>query len=362
LSYKGNKNLSPYSFVYVKICVFLTKDIQMEAAEIVASWKTGKFRPTYWLEGEEAYEIDKITDFAEHQLLPEDQQSFNLSIFYGKDSRVEDILNACRRYPMFYERQVVIVKEAQHVKELDRLESYIEHPLPSTIFIVAHKDKKLDGRSRLSKLLKSNAVVVTTRKLYDNELPEWVTDLVRAKGLDIRSKALNMLVNHIGNDLQRIENEIDKLRINMGTRTQIDEDDIERFVGISKEFNVFELQAAIVQRDITAALHIINYFSSNPKAGPIQLLLPTLFSFFSKLYVAFSSPSRDEQSIGGLLGLRPFMTRQYLVAMQRYDFKEIEEALILLEQYNLLSVGIGRGDADDASLMRELLLKIMMKD
>lgn len=362
LSYEGKENLILPSFAYVKIIDFLTKGMHMEALDIVSDWKKGKFQPVYWLEGEEPYAIDKVTEYAEQFLLSEDQRAFNLSVFYGKDSRIEDVLNACRRYPMFADRQVVIIKEAQLLKDLDRLEGYITQPLASTIFVVAHKDKKLDGRSRLSKVLKTHAVVVTTRKLYDNELPEWVGELIHSKGLEIRSKALHMLVNHIGNDLQRIENELDKLRINLEGRKQIDEDDIERFIGISKEFNVFELQSAIVQRDASAALNILNYFSSNPKAGPIQLILPTLFGFFSKLYVAFASPSRDEQSLGALLGIRPFMTRQYIQAMQRYDFREVEKALILLERYNVMSVGVGRGDADDAALMKELLLKMMIKD
>jgi len=234
--------------------------------------------------------------------------------------------------------------------------------LSSTIFIVAHKEKKVDGRGKLAKILKAKAEVLTTKKMYDNELPEWASSMIKSKGLEIQSKALHMLVGHIGNDLQRIENEVEKLSINLQGRKQITEDDIENFIGISKEFNIFELQAAVVNRDLSGALNIINYFSSNPKAAPIQLVLPTLFSFFSKLYVASSSGSRDEYSLSAVLGVKGFFVKQYIQAMQRYSFSDIEKVLVLLQHYNLMSIGIGRVNMDDASMMKEMVAKIMIKE
>ena len=193
-------------------------------------------------------------------------------------------------------------------------------------------------------------------------MPEWVSSMIKTKSLDIQSKALHMLVGHIGNDLQRIENEVDKLSINLQGRKQITEDDIENFIGISKEFNIFELQAAIVNRDLPVALNIINYFSSNPKAAPIQLVLPTLFSFFSKLYIASSIGSRDEYSLSAALGVKGFFVKQYIQAMQRYNYTDIEKVLILLQHYNLMSVGIGRVNLDDASMLKEMVAKIVMRD
>jgi DNA polymerase-3 subunit delta len=334
----------------------------MSVEQILSDWSRKTYKPVYWLEGEEPYYIDKLTQFAEHQILPADQTAFNLSVFYGRDAKVDEVINACKRYPMFHELQVVVLKEAQQMRDLDKLETYISNPLGSTIFIVAHKEKKVDGRSKLSKILKTKAEVLSTKKLYDNELPEWASSMIKTKALDIHSKALHMLVGHIGNDLQRIENEVDKLSINLQGRKQITEDDIENFIGISKEFNIFELQAAIINRDLPAALNIINYFSSNPKAAPIQLILPTLFSFFSKLYVAASIGSRDEYSLSAALGVKGFFVKQYIQALQRYNYTDIEKVLMLLQHYNLMSVGIGRVNIDDASLLKEMVAKIVMRD
>lgn len=329
---------------------------------IIQEWKKGIYHPVYWLEGEESYYIDQLIDYAEKHILNESEASFNLSIFYGRDTKLDDVVNACKRYPMFSERQVVILKEAQHMKEVEKLEAYIDHPLSSTVFIVGHKEKKIDGRSKLAKQLKSKTVLLTTKKLYDNELPDWTERMIHQKGLDIQSKALQMLVDHIGNDLQRLENEVDKLTVNLQNRKQITEDDIESFVGVSKEFNIFELQAALGRRDMNSTLKILNYFEANPKVAPIQLVLPTLYSFFSKLYMAASSSSRDEYSIAALLGLKGFFAKQYIQAIQLYSFVEIEKALILLHHYNLKSIGIGKADTSDASLMRELAAKIILQD
>ncbi|MEY4629436.1 MAG: hypothetical protein RLZZ595_1762 [Bacteroidota bacterium] len=334
----------------------------MDVEQVIQNWKKKVFKPVYWLEGEEPYYIDKLTHFAEEHILPADQVSFNLSVFYGRDAKVDEVINSCRRYPIFHEIQVVVLKEAQQLRDLEKLESYINNPLSSTIFIVAHKEKKVDGRGKLAKILKAKAEVLTTKKMYDNELPEWASSMIKSKGLEIQSKALHMLVGHIGNDLQRIENEVEKLSINLQGRKQITEDDIENFIGISKEFNIFELQAAVVNRDLSGALNIINYFSSNPKAAPIQLVLPTLFSFFSKLYVASSSGSRDEYSLSAVLGVKGFFVKQYIQAMQRYSFSDIEKVLVLLQHYNLMSIGIGRVNMDDASMMKEMVAKIMIKE
>ncbi len=333
----------------------------MNIEQIISDWKSKKYKPVYWLEGEEPYYIDKLTKFAEEQILPEEQQAFNLSIFYGRDCKADEIINTCRRYPMFYDIQVVLLKEAQQLKDIDKLETYINQPLISTVFIIAHKEKKVDGRSKLAKLLKSKTEFLSTKKMYDNELPEWTSNMIKSRGLEIQSKALQLLVGHIGNDLQRIENEVEKLSINLKGRKQITEDDIEEYIGVSKEFNIFELQSAVINRDLPSALNIINYFSSNPKAAPIQLILPTFYSFFSKLYIAASSPSRDEFALSSLLGLKGFFVKQYVQALQRYSFSEIEKVLLLLSHYNLMSIGIGRVNADDAALMKELTVKIITK-
>ena len=331
----------------------------MSAERIIHDWKRKIFKTVYWLEGEEEYYINEVMDFAEHHLLSEEEKSFNLTVFYGKDADWAAVINACRRYPMFAERQVVLLKEAQQMRDILKLEPYILQPLSSTIFVVSYKDKKVDGRSKMAKLLKEKGELLTTKKMYENQLPEWVTELVHSMGLTINQKALNLLIDHIGNDLMRIKSEIEKIRINLGTRKGIHEDDIEKFVGISKEFNVFELQDALAKKDLSKALRIIQYFDSNPKAGPIQLVLPALYSFFSKVYMTYSFVGRDENVIAAAIGVRPIFVKDYLVAAKKYGFAGIENAILLLHHYNLKSVGVGTVNTEDGALMKELVVKLL---
>ena len=183
----------------------------MAVEKIIAEWKKGVFKPVYWLEGEEEYFIDKVVDYAEHHILNESESSFNLSVFYGRDTAWSDVVNACRRYPMFAERQVVLLKEAQQMRDVEKLEGYVEKPLASTVFVVSYKDKKVDGRTKFAKVLKEKGVFVSTKKMYDNQLPDWTQEMVQSKGLSISPKGLALLVDRIGNDLTRIENEIEKI-------------------------------------------------------------------------------------------------------------------------------------------------------
>ena len=331
----------------------------MSAEKIIAEWKKGQFKPVYWLEGEENFPIDQLVDYAENQILSESEASFNRSVFYGRDSNWADVINACRRYPMFAEKQVVILKEAQHMRDIDKLEAYVEQPLSSTIFVVAHKDKKLDGRSKLAKLLKTKAVVLTTKKLYENQLPEWTQQLITAKSLQIQPKALALLVDHIGNDLSRISNEIEKISINLGSRKNITEDDIENFVGVSKEFNVFELQDAIARRDLAKCLRIVQYFESNPKAGSIHMALPSLYSFFSKAYMVSGAGSTDEKAIASALGVNPFFAKDYIRAFQSFGPQGLEKVLLLLHHYNLKSLGVNSPAMADGELLKEMICKML---
>lgn len=331
----------------------------MSAEHIIRDWKRKVYKPVYWLEGEEEYFINEVMDFAEHQILPEEEKSFNLTIFYGKDADWASVVNACRRYPMFAERQVVLLKEAQQMREIAKLEPYIMQPLGSTIFVVSYKDKKVDGRSKLAKLLKEKGELLSTKKMYDNQLPEWVTELLLSRGLTIQQKALALLIDHIGNDLMRIKSEVDKIQINLGNRKMIDEDDVEKYVGVSKEYNAFELQIALAKKDLAKALRIIQYFESNPKAAPIQLVLPTLYSFFSKVYMIFGIPGPDEKTSASVLGVSPFFVKDYLTAAKNYGFAGTENALLLLHHYNLKSVGVGSVNVEDASLLKELVAKLL---
>lgn len=331
----------------------------MSVEKILGDWKKKAFRPVYWLEGEEDYYIDKLMQEAEHHLLTEAEAGFNLTVFYGREANWADVVNACMRYPMFSEYQVVLLKEAQQMKDLDKLENYIANPLKSTVFIVGHKEKKVDGRSKLARLLKDKCELLQTKKMYDNQLPGWTENLVQSKGYQINQKALLLLVDHIGNDLSRIDNEIDKLLLNLGTRTTITEDDIEQYVGISKDFNVFELQESIARKDLAKAIRIIQYFGNNPKAAPIQMVLPALYNFFSKVFQVFGVQSRDEKLIASTIGVSPFFVKDYLTAAQRYDYPGIERILLLLHDYNLKAIGINDAGTSDAELMKEMVLKMM---
>ncbi len=332
----------------------------MSVEKILSNWKNGSFKPVYWLEGEESYFIDILVNYAEKHILKESEASFNLSVFYGKDADWAAVINACRRYPMFAERQVVLLKEAQQMRDLEKLEGYIENPLSSTVFVVSHKEKKVDGRGKLSKALKkSTAEVFTTKKLYENQLPEWANTIIVNRGLTIQPKALHILVDHVGNDLSRIENEIEKLTLNLAGKKTITEDDIEKFIGVSKEFNVFELQAAIGQKDLAKSIRIIQYFESNPKAAPIQLILPSIYNFFSKLYILKGTSGANSQNAASILGVQPFFVKEYLSAASKFDFESVEKVLLLLHQYNLRSIGVHNGGATDAGLLKEMVVKIM---
>jgi DNA polymerase-3 subunit delta len=263
------------------------------------------------------------------------------------------------RYPMFAEKQVVILKEAQQMRDIEKLESYIDNPLSSTIFVVSFKEKKVDGRSKLAKTLKSKGEMLSTKKMYDSQLPEWVNQMVASHKLTITPKALHLLVDHIGNDLSRLQNEVEKLAVNLAGRKNITEDDIEKYIGVSKDFNVFELQDALGKRDLAKTIRIIHYFEANPKAAPIQMILPALYNYFSKVFMLYSLPNITEQSAAAALGVNPFFVKEYIATARRYDYEGIEKVLLLLHQYNLRSIGVHDAGTSDAGLLKELAVKMI---
>jgi len=331
----------------------------MTLEKILAGLKKQEYKPVYWLEGEEEFFIDQVIEYAEKNILSDSEASFNLTIFYGRDTSWPDLFNACTKYPMFSDKQVVILKEAQAMKDVERLENYVEKPLSSTLLFVAYKGKKLDGRTKLAKLLKDKAVLLSSKKLYDNELPEWTSELIKMKGYTINNRALSLLIDHIGNDLNRLNNEVNKLTLNLGTRKNITEDDVETFVGISKEFNVFELQQAIANKDLYKAIRIIQYFESNPKAAPIQLIFPSLYNYFSKVQMIYSVPSRDEKTVAAAIGVNAYFVRDYLQTAIKFSTHEIERVLLLLHQYNLKGIGINDAGTTDAMLLKEMTVKMI---
>ena len=331
----------------------------MKPEKIIEDLKKGKFKPVYWLEGEEDFFIDQVLHYAEDHILPESEAAFNKTVMYGRDTDWATVLNACRRYPMFAERQVVILKEAQSMRDIDKLEAYIDQPLTSTLLFIGYKGKKVDGRTKLAKTLKTKGEMLTTRKLYENELPDWVMQLIRSKGFTINNKALFLLIDHIGNDLSRMNNEIDKITINLAGRNTITEDDIENFVGISKEYNVFELQDALARRDLYKAIRIAQYFENNPKAAPLPLVFPSLYSFFSKLQMIYTSQSGSDKSLSSAIGVPEWKMKDYQQAAGRHNLMAVEKNILLLHEYNLRSIGVNDAGTEDGQLLKEMLVKMI---
>ena len=331
----------------------------MSGLTILSDWKKNIFKPLYWLEGEEEFYIDEVMDYAEKKILSEAEAQFNLSIFYGKDANWADVLNSCRRYPMFAERQVVLLKEAQQMKDIDKLEGYIEKPLGSTIFVVSYKGKTIDGRSRIARLIKKNGEVFLSKKIYENQLPSWTNGYVQSKGYQITPRALTLLVDHIGNDLSRIANEVEKLSINLGAEKNITEDDIEKYIGVSKEYNIFELQHALSKKDLAKAIRIIQYFEANPKAAPIQLALPSLYNYFTKILVIYQMNDKSEKALRPLFYNNPFLVQQAIDMLMNYSYAEAEQVIMLLHYYNLKSIGINNYGTSGCSLMKEMVYKII---
>ena len=332
----------------------------MSVEKIIASWNKKDFKPLYWLEGEEEYYIDQVMEYAEHHILTEAEASFNLTIFYGKDADYANIINACRRYPMNAAYQVVLLKEAQHMKEIEKLEPYFAAAMASTIFVVGYKEKGYDKRKKMYNTIKANAEILTTKKISENKIQEWIMDIVKSKGYTIQPKCAALLEEHTGNNLNKIINEIDKLTINLAGKKSIDEDAIEKYIGISKEYNVFELQAAIAKKDLAGSIKIINYFESNPKAVAIQALLPALYSYFSKMYVVYGMQDKSDAALKPLFYFNPVALAQAKDAMRNYGREGVEKILLLLHHYDLKSKGVGDNGTGGALLMKEMVAKIML--
>ena len=333
----------------------------MSAEKILTSWRKKDFQPVYWLEGEEEYFIDILMNYAEHSILSEAEASFNLTIFYGKDAEWTSLINACKRYPMLAERQVVLLKEAQHMKDIEKLDSYIESPLTSTIFVVGYKAKGLDKRTKLYKTVSKYAEVFNSLKIKDDKVHEWIAALVKTKGYTINPKAINLLEEHVGNDLSRISNEIDKLTINLRDKKSIDEDDIEKYIGISKEYNVFELLAAISKKDLFKAIQIITYFEGNPKAVPIQMALPAIYAHLSKVYAVYGMNDKSDAALKPFFYYNPASLKQAHDLMKNYGYAGLEKLILLLHQYNLKGVGVGDNGTSSPALLKEMVVKMMVE-
>jgi DNA polymerase-3 subunit delta len=329
---------------------------------IMSELKGGTFRPVYYLMGEEGYFTDRITDYIMENALDEVERDFNMTVYYGLDTDIDTIVTAAKRFPMMAERQVIVVKEAQMLKNIDSLLYYLQAPQPTTVLVFAHKNGSIDNkRKKVATELERTGVVLDSKKLRDDQLPAFITGYLREKGLVADNKSVLMMRESIGADLSRIAGEIDKLAIALPQGSMsITPDLVEEHIGISKEYNNFELQNALVNKDILKANKIINYFAQNPKKNPIQMTLALLFSFFSNVMMSYYAPDKSERGVAEFLGLRSsWGVGDYIKAMKNYRAVHVMEILHLIRLTDAQSKGAEGPQTPDGEIMRELLYKIL---
>ncbi len=334
----------------------------MTHTDILEEIRKGKFRPLYFLHGEESYFIDLVCDAIETNALPEAERAFNQTVFYGKDADFLAVLDTARRFPMMAPHQVVIIKEAQEMKTLKDLESYFEKPAASTILVICHKNGKYNLNSKFGKAIKEHAVLLESKRLYDNQVPDWIQDYLKRRQLRIRPEAATLVAEYLGNELSRVANELDKLAINIPPGKEIGSKEIEEHIGISKEFNVFELQKALSERNILKANRIVDYFAANPRRNPMPVILGALYNFFSKVYILNFYRNKPEKEQLEALGLRSaFFLRDYKEALRHFSLDRTESVIGLLRIYDLKSKGVDyiSTGKEEGDLLRELVWHIL---
>ncbi|WP_291961742.1 DNA polymerase III subunit delta [Maribacter sp.] len=331
-----------------------------EAVQIVNTIKKGQISPIYFLYGEEAYFIDKISDFISNNVLTEDEKGFNQMVLYGRDVSIEDIVGNAKRYPMMAEHQVVIVKEAQHLsRTIENLCAYAENPQQSTVLVICYKYKKLDKRKKLHKIIKKNGVVFESKKLYENQVSDWIRKHLVSRGYTISHKAALLLVEYLGTDLGKISKELDKLKLVLPKQTEINPVHIEEHIGISKDYNNFELKRAIGDRDIVKATKIINYFAQNPKDNPFILTITLLHSFFTQLLQYHGLADHSPKNVASALRINPYFVSEIQTAARNYPMKKVSGIISSLREMDLKGKGVGATPMKEADLLKELLYKIV---
>ncbi|HEY9008462.1 DNA polymerase III subunit delta [Ohtaekwangia sp.] len=333
--------------------------------KILGDLKSRKYAPVYFLQGEETFYIDMIADYVEANVLSDAEKGFNQVVVYGKDVTMSTVLTHARRFPMMAERQVVIVKEAQDIQDLGKdiggklLLDYLTKAVPSTVLVFCHKHKSLDKRKELGKKIDQYAVTINTKKLYDNQLPEFVSEYCKEKKVSIDDKAILALCEFVGNDLHRLANEVDKLAISLTSGESITAERVMNQVGVSKEYNIFELQKAILQRDTLLANKIVNYFESNTKKNPMIPVVAYLFSFFSKLLVASQATDKSDKGLASELKVSPYAVRDYSLALRQFPLAKIIDNISSIKEADLKLKGVNTGSADEGQIFRELVWRLM---
>jgi len=339
----------------------------MTGPEIIKDLSNRKCKPVYLLHGDEPYFIDQVSSFVEHQFLPDAEKGFNQTVLYGKDTDVMTVLNAAKRYPMMADYQVVLVKEAQDMKwgsetddkkSINPLLSYLENPLSSTILVFCYKYGKFDKRKKTYKAIEKSGLVFESAALYDSKIPGWIEDYLNERKYKVSQQAALMLAEYLGNDLSKIANELDKLMLNVAVGQEITLKHVHDNIGISKEYNVFELQAALARKDAYKVNQVINYFEANPKNNPIVLVLGNLNNYFSKVLIYHYVKDKSPQNLARELGVSPYFVKDYEQAARSYNYQKTMQIIHYLREYDLKSKGVD-SNTDHGGLMKELMFKIL---
>ncbi len=330
-----------------------------EVIKIVNDIKNGNIKPIYFLMGEEPYYIDKLSDYIEQNVLSEEEKGFNQTVLYGRDVTVEDIVSAAKRYPMMADRQVIIVKEAQDlIRTIDKLESYADNPMPTTVLVICYKYKTLDKRKKVTKILAKNGVVYESKKLYDNQVGDWIKRVLSGKKYAIEPKASAMLVDFLGTDLSKINNELEKLQIILPKGSTITAKDIEENIGFSKDFNVFELRKAIGERNQLKAYTIAENFANNPKDNPMVVTTSLVFGFFVQLLKYHGLKDKNPKNVAAVIGVNPYFLKEYDLALKNYPMRKVSQVVAALREIDVKSKGVGASAMSNGDLLREMLYHI----
>ena len=331
----------------------------MNYEQILSDIHKKNFAPIYFLTGDEPYFIDMISDTIENEALDEADRAFNQIVLYGRDVDVETIANHARSFPMMGDRMVVIVKEAQDVKNLEDFEAYLDAIPETTLLVFAYKYKKFDKRKALAKKVDKKGVWFESKKLYDNNIPGWIQNYLKADGYSITPKATQMLADFLGTDLHKIANELKKLTIALPKNKSIDDADVERNIGISKDYNAFELQNAIGSRDVLKANRIVNYYGDNGKDNPLLVTVISLYGYFTKLIKLHCAKDKSQANLASVLGVNPFFVKDYLAASRNYPPATCIRCISILREFDMKSKGYNSGDVSEKDLYREMIFKLM---
>ncbi|UPS90706.1 DNA polymerase III subunit delta [Bizionia sp. M204] len=331
-----------------------------EVKQLVSDIKNRNFKPIYFLMGEEPYYIDKVSDYIQETVLTEEERGFNQMVLYGRDVTIDEVVGNAKRFPMMAEYQVIIVKEAQDLsRTIENLVEYAKNPQPSTILVFNYKYKTIDKRKSLYKALNKTALVFESKKLYDNQVPSWINKVLAGKNYSITPKGAQMLTEFLGTDLSKISNELDKLRIVLPEGTQITPELIEVNIGISKDYNNFELHKAIGYRDVVKANKIINYFGENPKDNPMVLTVGFLYTYFSRVLHLHGLKDKSSRNVAAALKISPYFTEEYIVAARNYPMKKVSAIISDLRVFDVKGKGVGANAVPQSDLLKELMVRIM---